>query len=82
MSSMNCPTVLINSTHKPSQGDWVMINACDFDPAKGHVLYELGKLEAVEVLGVNLSLSVEDDLTGIKRSIVRKFKKSTEGEKS
>ncbi len=34
------PTLKIKSTHPPSQGDFVVINEVDFDPEKGHVLYE------------------------------------------
>lgn len=40
MSSHDIPTVNIKSTHFESQGAFVVINATDFDPAKGHVLYE------------------------------------------
>lgn len=38
------PTVNIKSTH-PSQGAFVVINADDFDEAKGHELYEAVKAE-------------------------------------
>ena len=32
-------TLRIKSTHPESQGEFVEINAEDFDPGKGHVLY-------------------------------------------
>jgi hypothetical protein len=38
---VHIPTVKIKSTHQPSQGDFVVINAADFDEAKGHVLYSI-----------------------------------------
>lgn len=34
-----CEVVAIKPTH-PGQGDFVHINKADFDPAKGHELYE------------------------------------------
>ena len=32
--------IKIKSTHPPSQGDFVLLEEEDFDPAKGHELYE------------------------------------------
>lgn len=32
--------IKIKSTHPPSQGEFVLIYKDDFDPEKGHVLYE------------------------------------------
>ena len=40
MSSDHAHTLRIKSTHKESQCEFVVINVADFDPAKGHELYE------------------------------------------
>ena len=41
---VNIPTLKIKSTHQASQGDFVVINASDFDATKGHVLYEISNV--------------------------------------
>lgn len=76
MSHDTCDVVKIKADNE--QG-YVVINASAFNADKGHEAYDPDRPDSVEVLGVNLSLTVEDDLTGIKVPVTRRFKKSTEG---
>jgi hypothetical protein len=46
MSPEACPVLRVKSTH-PSQGDWVEINAADYDPAR-HSLFDPAGAPAAE----------------------------------